>query len=254
MEAAQKVVAIAEAYARVHPDESRAYEALSSAYRNSSIVDDPRMSRDQAVARGIELSRKALTVQEKLVAMHPGEVAWEWTVAETLFNLGDGLVDQGAYDEAIEHLSRASPVLTARASDKSDLRARLISLMVESTLAGAQFKVGRIVEAEKSLLGTERGLVELATRYDNLQVTFYLAKTRMHLGVLYSQRASRASLAPSAQLAQWRTARDWLERGKLDLEKVRAVIHMEGTEDETYQTGIADLAKADAAIARLTSR
>ncbi len=78
----------------------------------------------------------------------------------------------------------------------------------------------------------------------------------MHLGALYSQRARGGAARASRRLRNstggarhaigWSEA-DWISRKS-------APSFMEGTEDETYQTGIADLAKADAAIARLTSR
>jgi eukaryotic-like serine/threonine-protein kinase len=252
MAAIEKMIATAEAYAGAHPGEARAYETLSNAYSNAGIIDDPRVPKKEMLARNIALMRKALEVEEKLVAMHPDDASYKWRVAESRFNLGDTLVDQGELEAAIEQLSLASPVLAARATDKADVRAQLASLMNDSTLAWTQFNAGRVEQAEKALLEAERAFVDLASRYDNLQVTFYVGQTHMRLGALYIGRANRAGLAPAAQLAHWRKARDWLTQGKTHVEKVRAVIHMEGNEDEMYRTGIANLAKAEAAVARLS--
>jgi hypothetical protein len=186
--------------------------------------------------------------------MHPDDASYKWRVAESRFNLGDTLLDQGELEAAIEQLSLASPVLASRARDKADVRAQLASLMNDSTLAWTQFNAGRVELGEKALLDSERAFVDLASRYDNLQVTFYVGQTHMRLGALYIARASRPGLAPSAQLEHWRKARDWLTKGKTHVEKVGAVIHLEGTEAEMLQTGLANLAKAEAAVSRLSGR
>jgi tetratricopeptide (TPR) repeat protein len=248
-EATEKMISIAEAYARAHPDEARAYEGLSNAYGNAAIIDDPRKPKDEIVARSIGLTRKAMAAEQKLVTLHPDDVSYAWRLAESQFNLGNTLIDKEDYNGAIEQLTLAGPVLAARAADKNDLRARLVSLMVETTLAWAQFKVGRVAEAEKALLACEAGFADLLTRYDNLQVTFYLGQTRMRLGEIYSQSAASAG---RAQLAHWRKARDFLARGKADVEKVRAAVSLEGTEEDMYRVAVENLEKAEAAVARLS--
>jgi non-specific serine/threonine protein kinase/serine/threonine-protein kinase len=251
--AAAKMIAVSEAYSQKHPDDPRGYEALSSAYSNAGIIDDPRGSKEERYAHALGLMRKALAVEEKLVAMQPDNASYAGRLAESRLNIGDNLVDKGEYGEAIEQLTLASPVLGSRAfMDKTDARAQMASLMNESSLAWAQFKVGRIAEAEKGLLTSERGLAELLPRYDNLQVAFHLGQARMRLGALYIERAARPGLTRATQLEDWRKARSFLAQGKVDLEKVRAAIQMEGIEDEMFQRGVANLAKAEAAIARLS--
>jgi len=250
--ASAKMIAISEAYAQKHPNEARGYEALSNAYSNSGIIDDTRLSREERFARSLGLMRKALVVEEKLVAMQPDNASYAWRLAESRLNIGDTLVDKGDYAEAIEQLTLASPVLGSRAfTDKNDARAQLASLMNDSSLAWAQLKVGRLAEAEKGLLASERRLAELMPRYDNLQVAFHLGQTRMRLGALQIEHASKPGLTRATQLEHWRKARDWLTQGKADVEKVRAAIQMEGLEDEMFKRGVANLAKAEAAIARL---
>jgi serine/threonine protein kinase len=252
MAAIEKMTDIAEAYARAHPNDSRTYEALSTAYANAGIVDDPRKSRDEILTRGIALTRKALVAEEKLIALHPGDASYQWRAAESRFNLGDSLSEQGRFAEALEQLALAAPVLAARAADESDVRARLSSLMSNSVLGWVQFKMGRVAEAEKALLASEQGLVELLPRYDNLQLVFHLGQARLRLGALHIEQASRAGLARAAQLDHWSKARDWLTRGKADVEKVRAAVELGATEEQMFRTGVANLEKAEAAIARLS--
>jgi tetratricopeptide (TPR) repeat protein len=250
--AIEKMIAVSEAYARAHPDESRSYEALASAYANAGIIDDPRKSGDELLVRSIALTRKALVTEEKLIALHPNDASYVLRAAESRFNLGDSLASQGKFREALEQLALATPVLAARAADESDVRAQLVSLMTRSVQGWVQFNLGQVAEAEKGLLASEQGLIDLVPRYDNLQVTFHLGQTRTRLGAVYIEHASRAGLPRAEQLEHWRKARDWLTRGKADLEKVRAAVEMGGSEEEVFRTGVANLAKAEAAIARLS--
>ncbi|MEJ0039027.1 MAG: serine/threonine-protein kinase [Gammaproteobacteria bacterium] len=253
MKAVDRMVAVVEAYARAHPGDSRAYRALSSAYGNASILEDPRMSMADMLTRGVALSRKGLAVDEKLIALHPGEARYAWSAAESRYNLGDKLSGQGAFGEAVEQFQLAAPVLAARATDNSDMHARLISMMNESGRAWALFNVGRVAEAENAFLVAEKTLANLATQYDSLQVAFMLGQTRTRLGALYVGSAGRTELAPDAQLEYWRKARDVLAQGTASLRKISAAIPLDGTGREVFDTGLANLAKADAAIARLSA-
>jgi eukaryotic-like serine/threonine-protein kinase len=251
--AADKMIAVSEAYAQKHPDDVRGYEALSSAYSNAGILGDPRISKEEMFAHTLGLMRKALVVEEKLVVMQPDNASYASRLAESRLNIGDSLVDQGEFAEAIKQLTLALPVLKARAaSDGKDMRAQLVGLMTESSLAWAQFGAGQLAEAEKGLLASEQGLAELLPRYDNLQVAFHLGQVRLRLGALHVERAGRPGLTRTTQLEHWRKARSSLAQGKADVEKVRAAIEMVGAEDEVFQKGVANLAKADAAIARLS--
>jgi hypothetical protein len=83
---------------------------------------------------------------------------------------------------------------------------------------------------------------------------FYSGKTRLHLGTLYGELAGKPGLSPAAQLEHWRKARERLANGKVDFDKVRATYNLEGTEAETYEVALASLAKAEAAVARLSAR
>jgi hypothetical protein len=111
--------------------------------------------------------------------------------------------------------------------------------------------VGRTEEAEDAFLSAERGLTELAGQHDSLQVAFMLAQTRVRLGTLYAARAEGEGLSPDRQLEYWRTARERLAQAVPALEKINAVIPLDGTGKEMFDGGVKNLAAADAAIARL---
>ncbi len=59
--AAERMIAVSEAYAQKHPGEARGYEALSSAYSNAGISRRSAcLERAEAFARALGLMRKAL--------------------------------------------------------------------------------------------------------------------------------------------------------------------------------------------------
>jgi eukaryotic-like serine/threonine-protein kinase len=252
MKALERMIEVSEAYASSHPADVRAYVALSIAYGNAGSIEDPRSSRDEVLARGIALSRKALAVDQKVAALQPTEARHVWKMAESRYNLADKLSSQGKYDEALEQLQLAVPVLAGRAGDKNDRHARLASLMAESARAWALFNVGRVAEAEKAFLVAEHGFADLAAQYDNLQVTFMLGQTRVQLGTVYAGRASGPRLTPHEQLEYWRKSRNVLKSGTSALEKVATVVPMDSTGKASFEAGVTTLAKAEAAIARLS--
>jgi len=145
-------------------------------------------------------------------------------------------------------------VLAARTADKTDMRARLVSAMNESGLAWSLFHVGRVAEAEQAFQSAVQTLTDVSTQYDSLQVTFMLAQTRCRMGAMWVARADRADLGAAAQLDYWRKAREVLKLGKEGLEKIDEAIPLDGTGKATFDAGIADLARAEAAIAQLEGR
>jgi eukaryotic-like serine/threonine-protein kinase len=254
MAAIDRMVAVVEAYAGAHPEDSRGYLALSSAYGNAASIEDSRTSIADVLARGVALTRKALAVDQKLVALYPDETRYAWRVAESRYNLGDKLSGQGAFAEAVEQFERAAPVLAARATDNTDVHARLVNMMNLSGLAWALLNAGRIAEAEDAFLKAEWGLAHLASRYANLQVAFMLGQTRVRLGALYARRANEADLAQVQELEYWRNARSVLSQGTAALKKINEAIPLDATGKTMFFGGVEDLARANAAIARLSAR
>ena len=249
-----KMIAVVEAYARTHPDDVRAYRALSSAYGNAASIEDTRLSLNDMLARITAFSRKSLEADLKLMSLAPNDPDNSRRVAESRFNLGDKLAFQGAFAESVELLQLSGPVLAARTADKTDMRARLVSAMNESGLAWSLFHVGRVAEAEQAFQSAVQTLTDVSTQYDSLQVTFMLAQTRCRMGAMWVARADRADLGAAAQLDYWRKAREVLKLGKEGLEKIDEAIPLDGTGKATFDAGIADLAKAEAAIAQLEGR
>ena len=250
MAAVDKMVATIEAYARSHPDDDRSYLALSAAYGNAGSIEDTRLSKAEMVARGVGLLRKALAADQKMVALHPTEAKYAASLAESRFNVADKLAFQGAFTEALEQLELAAPVFAARATDNSDMRAQLAKQMLASGIAWSKFNLGRVAEAEKMLLGAESASAALAVRYDSLQVSYTVGLTRVRLGALYVARANSAELAATTQLDHWQKAREMLTRGIADLKKVNAAIPMDVTGQDMLDAAVANLAAADAALAR----
>jgi hypothetical protein len=228
--------------------------ALSNAYYNAGNVEDPRQTTEQIHARNVAYLRKSVAIDEKLVELHPAEDQYTWRLAEHRNEVADELLAKGDFREAAEHLQLAAPVLAARARDRKDVHARLLSIRNQAAMAWAQFQAGRVAEAEKALLRVESVLADLVSWDRNLQTRSVLARTRIWLGTLYAARARRSDLTARLQLESWNKARSALQLGIVGIEEAGATVAVEGSEKDLLDRALATSAEAESAIARLSRR
>jgi hypothetical protein len=139
-------------------------------------------------------------------------------------------------------------VLAARAADPNDARALLLSMMADTNVAKTLLKVGRLDEAEALFIKTEKVLLELASKNDNLRIDYALAQIGIRRGESYAQRAANPKLSRNAQLAYWHQSRDSLAQGLARAQKVNASYPLTGANHEIIDAGNAALAKAEAAL------
>jgi hypothetical protein len=203
----------------------------------------------------IRTKRAAIRRSRRPTGTRSTQASHRWDLAEGRLRLGATLLEQKAFREAIEQYQLASPVLAARATDKTDAHARLRSLVSEAGLAWGLLNTGRVAEGEKALLAVERDMAQLALQYDSLHVAYQLAQTRIRLGTLYTQHANAAGLTRAAQLAHWEKARNFLEQGNAGIQKVSAAYPASPTDrpDSTAELGLQTLATVNAAMAKLAT-
>jgi tetratricopeptide (TPR) repeat protein len=247
-----KMVATTEAYARKHPEDVRGSMALSYAYNNAGNVEDPRQTQKQIHSRGVAYLRKSVAIDEQLVERYPAEDQYAWRLAEHRMELADELLGKDDFQEAAEHFRLAAPVLAARARDGKDAHAQILSIKSESGMAWAQLQMGRVAEAEQTLLRVESALLDLVGRDGNQLAKSLLARTRIWLGTLYATRARQPGLPARVQLENWTMARNALQLGIAGVREVGATVAVEGSAKDLLDGAISIGDEAELAIARLS--
>ena len=245
-----KLINLCEAYARNHPDDPQAYKSLTAAYNNAGLVVDHHRPASEAFQRTITLFTKGMAADEKLVAMEPDNLSYQWGLAETRFNLGDALYSNAQYDKAIEVLRQALTV--TRTGDPNDLRGRSTNAFVELALAKSLVKVGSHDEAALLFSNAERFLLERARAGNTLQIDYGLALLGIRRGEMFVALASDSRLSAAAQLKYWRQAHDSLEKGVAIFKRVGESVALTGPDKWMMDDGIALLAQTDAALARIS--
>jgi serine/threonine protein kinase len=248
MSTAERMLAVVESYASAHPGEIRSYSALSTAYSNLGILDDPRLTPAQEKQRSLNLFAKSMRAREKLVALEPGNGGYQALLAEGRFNYGQALSNFGNYSEALPQFRAAAPVLAARATDAANAQGALISDMCKSELGRALFHLGQIDAAEASLRDAEHALATLAEKYQDLQVTYILGQTRVRYAEVHLWRAERAGSGSRSQLDEWRAARDLLVPAVAQLRKVSEAVELSTSERAVLDRGKAMLARVEGVL------
>ena len=164
-----KVIALVESYWHAHPDDEPAFVAISMAYDNAALVDDPRLSRSEGFDRSIGLLEKSLWAHERLLKFKPDHPEYLRGLAASRFNLGNLRLARGEYAEALELYRLASAMALDVASDLDDANAQYRVAMYESKFALALFKTGKVERARILLVKCAKVLEELLARDGSLR-------------------------------------------------------------------------------------
>ncbi len=244
--AIDKLIALSEEYAKAHPLDELGLRGLAKAYINAAITDDARETAEQHRERAAPLLRKAMVVQERLIALDPGKELYRWNLAETQYNLGDTLYDNGEYADALELFRKAAVVLATY--DPNDARAVMVNAMNDVDLAKALVKARSFAEAERVFARVDPALRKLLKEGNTVQIEFSLAQVGIFRGHMYSEMAQNARLSAGERTHYWRRARDSLREGVGHMQNVNKTIELFGVEKKIWDDGIAGLAKAEGAL------
>ena len=249
--AADKAIAVSEAYWRAHPDDERGLMALTIAYNNASMIDDPRLSETGNYDRQLEVLRKSQGPIEKLLASSPDNPEYLERMATAQHNIANVLYARGQYVEALELYQSAAPVVVRLSADPGDSNAQYIRGLFETHLAQALFKTGKIEEARALYLACEKRLDEVLKRDGSLRTEYAVGVTAVGLGQVYGHLAEHSHAGREARLSLFRQARDYLLRGIASLQKVTANATLQATDVVPQRDGEAALARVDAALLKL---
>ncbi|MBC8025635.1 MAG: protein kinase, partial [Steroidobacteraceae bacterium] len=245
MVALDKLIAEGERYAKAHPGERKAYVALSAAYNNAAIVFDESISRADFYRRGVDRLSKAMVADQALIALEPGNARFHWSLAETRFNLAEGMYLTAQYAKAIELYRQAAAVLRANGGDPNDAQARWTSTLNDLGLAKTLVKTGDFDEAGVLFADAEKYLLEAEQSDDSLRIQFGLAVVGIRGGERYMALASDARASTERRRTYWDLARESLTEGVKRLRKVGESVALTGPNKELLDEGVASLALAE---------
>jgi tetratricopeptide (TPR) repeat protein len=253
MDSLDKLINVSETYWHAHPEDEQAFQALSTAYNSAAIIDDPRLAGSAAMdERAFALLRKRMWADEKLLALKPNDIAYHSRLASTRYNIGLHLQARRKFAEALELFELAWPVGVKEAAlDRDDVRAQYSLALVQTRLAHALFKTGNVERARVLFLECDSILAKVFEQDNSLRTEYALGVTSVRLGELYAFLAESSRAARGAQLELWRQARDSLQRGLIALRHVSENATLTDVDKVDITDGVASLALAEAAFAKL---
>jgi tetratricopeptide (TPR) repeat protein/tRNA A-37 threonylcarbamoyl transferase component Bud32 len=240
MDSLEKLINVSETYWHAHPDDERAFQALSTAYNNAAHIDDPRLTGDAAIdERAFALLEKRMWADEKLVALKPDEFEYQNRLAGTRYNIGLRLAARGKFGQAMVSYEQAVPVAAKAATmDPDDVRSKYALALYKTRLAHALFKTGSVEKARTLFLECDRMLDEVFKRDKSLRTEYALGVNAVRLGELYMH------------LELWREAHDSLQRGLASLRNVTSSATLPSIDMVDVRDGEALLARLDAKLAK----
>jgi len=247
-----KLVNAAETYWHAHPKDKGSFEALSTAYNNAALIDDPRLSGPAAVEeRSFALLRKRMWADEQLLALKPDEFEYQDRLSTTRYNLGLQWATRGKFDQAIMLYEQALPLaVKAAAKDSENVRAQYVLALYQTRYAHALFKTGHVEKAQTLFLDCDRILNRVFERDNSLRTQYALGVNSVRLGELYVHLAEKSRPDRSAELSYWRQARSSLQHGLASLKNVTDHASLPSSDMVDINDGGALLARVDVALVK----
>ncbi len=246
-----KSIAVVEAYWHAHPEDERAFVALSRAYNVAALTDDPRLSLSANYDRSLALLGKSLWADEMLLTFKPNEREYQLRQAAGRFNIGNYRYALGQYAEALELYQLGTATALDAARDSDDAHAQYTLALFETKLAQTLFKLGKVEEARVLFLKCGKVLEALLARDGSLRTEYALGHNAVRLGELYAHLAAKSRESRTVQLDIWIKARDYLQQGVTSLKKVTASATLQAIDMIVVNDGVASLARAEATLASL---
>ena len=246
-----KLIAVVETYWHAHPEDERAFVALSRAYNIAALTDDPRLSLSENYDRSLALLEKSLWADEMLLTFKPNEREYQLRQAAGRFNIGNYRLALGQYAEALELYQLGTATALDAARDSDDAHAQYTLALFETKLAQTLFKLGKVEEARVLFLKCAKVLEALLARDGSLRTEYALGHNAVRLGELYAHLAENSRGVRDAQLDLWKKARGYLQQGVTSLKKVTASATLQAIDMIVVNDGVASLARVEATLARL---
>jgi tetratricopeptide (TPR) repeat protein/tRNA A-37 threonylcarbamoyl transferase component Bud32 len=252
IEFARKSIAILEDLERRNPDDLDTAYKLATAYSSLAITilgSDPR---PETLDESLVFYRKAVAVDERLVAETAGSNAkYARGLVLDRFNIAFVLNEKGDYQGAFESARKAQQLLPALRADTANKQARIDGANLAWPLGRALLGLGRVDEARVVFEEAFTELESIVKESDTLKVHYLLGTNAFGLGETHARLAATARTNRAARLAELRHARRWYGVATPHFERVTSSITLDHMDMKPVTGAIAGLARAEAEIARL---
>ena len=243
------MMATIETYLRAHPDERRAKNALARALNNAGATVDTRLSREDAARRSIALLRRSVVVDEELLAAQPDDPGRVIDVAETHFNIANSFMSLPDYGAALDEYRRAEPALVSAVADEKNARAGYVLAICRTGIARALILTGRPHESLPPLKSAGSIVARLLEASpDALEIKFTQASVDILRGGAELLLADEPGVGAARRLELLRSSREASARGVAATSQINEVFPLIDSNKDIWDFGIANLAKADAAL------
>lgn len=249
---ANRAIAILEELASADPQNLEIAQNLGVAYSTLASTLAGSEPDRAAIEESLALLRKALSIDERLVAESGGQnVDYLRSLYTDRQNIAVHLYETGDVRGALEMLREAKSLLEKRAADPEDVQVQL-----DAVLAGWQEgrylrELGEAQEAETVLAGNIATIRKRGLENDNLQVVFVRAACETQLGLLETTRATRPGLGRAARLQHWNRARELFASAVPDFGRITAVATLDYMDMRSVNAARDGLARSQAEIAKL---
>ncbi len=251
---ARRAIAILEGLASADPEDLEIAQNLGAAYSTLASALAGSEPDRAAIEESLALLRKALVIDERLVADSGGKnVDYLRSLYADRQNIATHLYETGDVRGALEMVRDAKSLLDERAADPDDAQVRLDAVLAAWNEGRYLRELGEEKEAESVLTDNVETIRKLRLEDDNLQVVFLRAASETQLGLLETTRATRSGLGREARLQHWNRARDLFQSAVPDFGRITAVATLDYMDMRSVNAARDGLARSQAEIARLTS-
>ena len=250
---ARRAIAILEALASANPDNQEIAQNLGAAYSTLASALAGSEPDRAAIEESLALLRKALAIDERLVAESGGQnVDYLRSLYADRQNIAVHLYELGDVRGALEMLRGTKSLLEQRAADPDDVQVHLDTVLAAWQEGRYLRELGEEKEAEAVLTDNIRMIRKLGLENDNLQVVFVRAACETQLGLLETTRATRSGISRDARLQHWNRARDLFAAAVPDFGRITAVATLDYMDMRSVNGARDGLARSEAEIVTLT--
>lgn len=238
--AASKGTTILEDLVSRHPQDDLLAVELSQAYNVAATVLQGHKPDSQRLEVGLAIYRKALALDEHLVAAsHGNNSNYVRSLLADRVNIASLLYEKGDYRGAVAMLRAAMPLAVQMHADKENAQASMDESTLRWQLGRGLLAAGKVVEAKAVLEENVAALRGIAQRSDTLQVQYLLAASEQALGQIH------------ARAREWSVARELFARAIPRFRKVTASVTLDYLDQRPVDEARAGLAQCEAEIAKL---
>jgi non-specific serine/threonine protein kinase/serine/threonine-protein kinase len=234
---AKKSAGILEELTRQHPDDQAIAYKLATAYGTLAVTVLGEKPDRATLEQSLSFHRKALAVDEKLVAATSGGNArYSRALLQDRYNIAFVLYELGDYKGAVENGRAGEPILAKMLADANNAQARVEGANLAWPLGRSLLALGQVDEAAAIFEKNVKVLEDLVRDSDTLKVRYLLGCMSFGLAEVHARNK------------EWRRAQDWYGKAVPHFERVTAGVKLDHMDQRPVDEAIAGLARAKAEL------